>query len=385
MSQTTDKSQKTEQPTPKKLRDAARDGDVLQSKEFATAIVMTCGAAWLALAGPWLIDACRDLFTSGLRLELSDMRNFDPAQQAWRLAQAILGPLFSLFALTIIAAIAGPALLGSLGFRAKAAAFKANKMNPGKGLKRMFGTHGLVELGKAIAKACLLGSIGVWIIAGDLPLMLSMGSADLNAAIAAAGEKIFIAMLLLSAGLLAIAGIDVPIQFIRRKGRLKMSLQEIKDEMKQTDGAPEMKQARRQRQFEILNNSARVAVQEATVILTNPTHFAVALRYRPGTDAAPMVVARGCDDIAHAIRDLAKEKSVPVLDYPQLTRAIYFTSRAGNSIAEDLYIAVAAILAFVLNIEQALADGVAPPAVTVPKAKRYDPDGRPVHEPSDHS
>lgn len=375
MSQSTDKSQKTEQPTPKKLRDAARDGDVLQSKELGTAIVMVCGAVWLALAGPWFIEACFELFTSGLRLDNSDIRGFDPAAQAWRLIQSILLPLFSLFAITLIGAIAGPASLGSLGFRSKSMAFKGNKMNPLKGLKRMFGTHGLIELGKAMAKALLLGSIGLWIVAGDLHSVLSLGSVQLRPGIGIVGDRVVVAMLLLSLGLVVIALIDVPIQFIRRKNRLKMSKQDIKDEMKQTEGSPEMKQARRERQHQILSGSARTAVSEATVVLTNPTHFAVALRYRPGSDAAPVVVARGRDEIALAIRDLAGDKGVPTLEYPQLTRAIYFTSRAGQTIAEDLFVAVAAILAFAMNIEKALADGIEKPDVTVPEAKQFDSEG----------
>ncbi len=376
MSQTTDKSQKTEQPTAKKLRDAKRDGDVLQSKELGTAIVMIGGTAWLALAGPWFIDACFELFTAGLSLGASDIRHFDPASHAWRLLRAIMLPLFSLFLLTLIAAIAGPALLGSLGFRKKSMAFKGSKMNPLSGLKRMFGTHGLVELAKALAKAFLLGGIGFWILAGDLQETLALGSTGLRSGLTIIGDKIVIAIFCMSAGLAAIAAIDVPIQHIRRKNRLKMSKQEIKDELKQTEGSPEIKQARRDRQQQILTGSARKAVTEATVILTNPTHFSVALRYRPGLDAAPVVVARGRDDIALAIRNLAKDENVPTLEYPQLTRAIYFTSRAGQTISEDLFVAVAAILAFVMNIEKALAEGMPQPDVRVPDDKQFDADGR---------
>lgn len=126
----------------------------------------------------------------------------------------------------------------------------------------------------------------------------------------------------------------------------------------------------------MLAGSARKAVEEATVILTNPTHFAVALRYRPGIDAAPVVAARGRGDVALAIRALAKEQGVPTLEYPQLTRALYFTTRAGHVIAEDLYIAVATILAFVFNIERAMAEGVTPPNVEVPEARHYDEHGK---------
>ncbi|HMQ19659.1 MAG TPA: EscU/YscU/HrcU family type III secretion system export apparatus switch protein, partial [Sphingopyxis sp.] len=173
-----------------------------------------------------------------------------------------------------------------------------------------------------------------------------------------------------------IALIDVPTQWYQRNRRLMMSKQEIKEEMRQSDGAPEMKQARRQRAYEILSGSARKAVTEATVILTNPTHFSVALRYRPGIDAAPVVVARGRGEVALAIRELARDADVPMLEYPQLCRAIYFTSRAGRTIPEELFVAVATVLAFVFRLERAVAEGLSQPAVEVPVSHRFDPDGR---------
>ncbi len=378
MSETSDKSQKTEQPTPKRLRDAARDGDILQSKELGTAVVMMGGAAWLALAGPWFITSCFEMITAGLQFEAGDLKHFDPAGKAWELIQAIMIPMISLFAVTVLAAITGPAMLGSLGWRGKAMMFKGSKLNPISGLKRMFGTHGLVELGKAIAKAILLGAIGYWLLTRDLDGFFALGQSDVRPALAIAGGDITFALLCLSVGLFLIAGIDVPIQIIRRTAKLRMTKQEVKDELRQTDGAPEMKQARRERQHEMLTGSARKAVTEATVILTNPTHFAVALRYRQGIDAAPVVVARGRGDVALAIRSLAANEDVPTLEYPQLARAIYFTSRAGQAIAEDLYLCVAAILAFAMNLEQALAEGMKKPDIAIPETKKFDEDGKKV-------
>jgi flagellar biosynthesis protein FlhB len=184
------------------------------------------------------------------------------------------------------------------------------------------------------------------------------------------------ALKLLGFGLAILAGIDVPIQFIRRNARLKMSKQQIKEELRQSEGAPELKAHLRQRQHEVHMGSARKALSEATVVLVNPTHFSIALRYRPGVDPAPVVVARGRGETALAIRKLASEKAVPILEYPQLTRAIYFTSRAGQTISEDLYLAVATILTFVFNIERAIADGTPQPVVDVPEVKRFDADGR---------
>ena len=155
-----------------------------------------------------------------------------------------------------------------------------------------------------------------------------------------------------------------------------MSKQEVKQEMRESDGAPELKQAQRQRQHEILSGSARKAVSEATVVLTNPTHFSVALRYRPGQDAAPVVVARGRGDVALSIRELARSAHVPIHEYPALTRAIYFTARAGRTIPEELFVAVATVLAFVFQLERAAAEGLVPPVVDVPVSHRFDPEGR---------
>jgi flagellar biosynthetic protein FlhB len=249
-------------------------------------------------------------------------------------------------------------------------------MNPMSGLKRMFGMQGATELGKALAKVILLGGIGYWLVARSLPAIMSMAGADLIAAVGLAGQAIGHAMLALAGGLVVIALIDVPVQWFQRNKRLMMSKQEVKDEMRQSDGAPELKQAQRQRAHEILSGSARKAVSEATVVLTNPTHFSVALRYRPGTDAAPVVVARGRGDVALSIRELARAAEVPLLEYPQLTRAIYFTARAGRVIPDELFVAVATVLAFVFQLDRAAAGSLAQPTVDVPPSHRFDPEGR---------
>ena len=182
--------------------------------------------------------------------------------------------------------------------------------------------------------------------------------------------------LIMAGGLFLIAGIDVPAQIMQRSKRLGMSKQDIKDEHKESEGSPELKGHIRRRQFEVLSGSTRQAVAEASVIITNPTHFAVALRYKPGQDAAPVVVARGCDAIAAAIRELADENGVTVLQYPDLARAIYFTSRAGQIVNEGLYMAVATILAFVFRVENRMASEMDRPFINVPDDLRFDAEGR---------
>ncbi len=376
MAEGSDKDQKTEQPTAKKLADSAREGDVLISRELATALMMLAAAGWIVAAGGWFVQSAGDLVRRGLTLTAADVADFAPAEALMRNGVEILLPLASLFALALGAAVAGPAMLGSIGWRGKALHFKGNRINPLSGLKRMFGMQGATELGKAIAKVLLLGTIGYWLVASSLPAIMTMASTDLIAAIGLAGKAVGHAMLTLAGGLVVIALIDVPVQWFQRNKRLMMSKQEIKEEMRQSDGAPELKQAQRQRAHEILSGSARKAVSEATVVLTNPTHFSVALRYRPGTDAAPVVVARGRGDVALSIRELARAANVPMLEYPQLTRAIYFTARAGRVIPEELFVAVATVLAFVFQLERAVADGIVQPAVDVPPSHRFDPEGR---------
>lgn len=375
MADATDRDQRTEAPTQKRRADAVRKGDVLQSRELGTALVMLGGATWLMFAGPWFIEGCRNLLVTGLSFDNRDVTLFDPAILASRLIGTAVVPLTLLFGVTILSSVAGPAMLGSLGFRSRAIAFKSDRLNPINGLGRIFGLNGLVELGKALAKAVVLGLLGYWLVSRDMRHIMGLGAQDIGPAAATLGHMTVRAIFWLALGLALIAGIDVPVQIMRRNGRLRMTRQEVKEEMRQTEGAPELKQAIRQKQQSLLTGSARKAVTEANVILTNPTHFAVALRYDPKRDFAPMVVARGRGETALAIRTLAAENNVPTLEYPQLARAIYFTTRSGQTIAEDLYVAVATILAFVFNIDRAMAESIAPPVVEVPRGKHFNEDG----------
>lgn len=376
MAEEADSDQKTEQPTAKRQSEAAKTGDVLQSRELGTALVVMAGAAWIALAGPWMMSSLQNMLQHALMFDVGAVENFKPGRAfADRIAD-ILIPLLSLFGLTLLAAIGAPALLGSLGFRWGAIGFKASKLNPLQGIKKIFGVQGLIELGKSMVKVLLLGAVGVWVLMHQSDELMTLGRQQIIAALGQLGYVFVFSVLVMAFALAVIAGIDVPAQIFQRGARLRMTKQEVKDEAKQTEGSPEMRAAIRRRQQETLQGSARQAVSEATVVLTNPTHFAVALRYRPGFDPAPIVVARGRGATAQAIRDLARESEVPMLSYPELTRAIYYTTRAGQMIRDDLYIAVAAVLAFVFNIETALAEGVTAPAVEVPPDARFDEEGR---------
>jgi flagellar biosynthetic protein FlhB len=369
--------EKTEAPTQKRRKDAAEKGDVLQSRELGTALVVLGGALWIAFVGPMMMNALQVMVTDGLSFDAGDLRNFDPGAVMLRLLGIVALPLAGLFAITVAAAIGAPAMLGSLGFRPAAFAFRGNKLNPLTGFKRIFGTQGLIELGKSIAKVLLLGSIGIWLLMSQSRSLIGLSASEIRPAIANVGFTFMIAVLVMAMALAGIALIDVPAQFLQRIRRLRMTREEVKEEYKQTEGSPEIKGHLRRRQREVARASVRSALAEATVVLTNPTHFAVALRYKPGQDAAPIIVARGRGATAEAIRELAGENNVPLLSYPRLTRALYYTGRAGQVIREDLYLAVATILAFVFNLETALAAGTPPPSVDVPAGARFDSRGQP--------
>ncbi|MEQ1552397.1 flagellar type III secretion system protein FlhB [Sphingorhabdus sp.] len=377
MADTPDRDQQTEAPTPKRRQDAAEEGDVLISRELASALVMLAGVGWLALAGKWLVGAASNMLRDGLSVERNHFASFDVSDRLAELLAPLLLPFAALLLASLAAAIAGPAVLGSFGWRSKAMAFKGNRLSPLAGIKRIFGMQGLIELTKALAKATLLGVVGWWLVIDELPKFLSLSSADPLSASRRLGDSLVSLLLALCFAMLLIALLDVPAQIFQRTRRLRMSREQVKEELRQSEGAPELKAQLRARQQAILSQSARKAMVEANVLLNNPSHFSVALRYRPGKDAAPVVVARGRDEVALAMRELASEREVPMLDYPVLTRALYFTTRAGQAIPEDLYQAVAIILAFVFRLDREMGQRIPPPAVEVPLKKRFDSEGKP--------
>lgn len=368
-----DSGEKTEAPSAKRKRDAAEQGDVLKSREFATALVMLAGCAWLAMMGSSLVGACKDIMAASLAFDHRDIEDFSPfrplLQSGWRLAPAI----GSLLAVTMAAAILSQAGLGHLGFNGKLLAPKATRINPASGLKRIFGAQGWIELGKSLLKVTLLGCIGWHMLEQASHTTIGLSSSDLGSAVGALGDTFMGILFAMAGGLVVIAGIDVPVQFVQLIRKLRMTKQEVRDEHKETEGSPEAKASLRQRQRDAGKRSKRAAVAEAHVVLTNPTHFAVALRYNRETDQIPVVVAKGRGEIALAIRELAAEARVPVLEYPSLARAVYYTTREGQEIRDDLYVALATVLAFVFGLNAAA--GGTPPPVQVPPSARFDENG----------
>ena len=366
---------KTEDPTPKKLTDAKRDGDVLQSRELSTALVFGVGVLWVIVAGAVIVRALEAMLRAMLQFRSENVRGFAPGTAIAEAVTSVAGSLVVLLAFTLVAALAAPTLMGSLGFRWGNASAKWSRINPLAGLGRMFGKVGLAELGKSIAKVLLVGGVCISALYAGRWALIGLAAGDPEAGSASAGLMINRTLAIGGLMLGLVALVDVPLQAAQRKRRLMMTKDEVAREHREADGSPEMKRERRSRQYALATMSARGAMKDATVVLVNPTHFAVALRYDPDRDAAPVVVARGADEAAAAIRDLAKGNDVPCLEYPALTRALYFTSKAGDRVREDLYLAVATVLAFVMNLEAALVAGRGQPDIDVPDEARFGADG----------
>lgn len=365
--------EKTEAPTPKRKQKAFDDGQVLRSREFATALVVLAGCGWLALFGPALMAACKALMVTSFSFGSGDIDDFQPMRSLSIAGWQIAPPMIAMFVITLIAAIFSQAGLGALTFNGKLMAPKASRINPASGLKRIFGPQGWIELGKSLLKVILLGTIGYYMLWHVSTQSIGLASSDIERSVGALGSMLTGTLFAMAAGLVVIAGIDLPIQIIQLLQKLRMSKQEIKDEHKESEGNPENKAAQRQRRHDLAKRNMRKAVSEAHVVLTNPTHFAVALRYDRGRDQVPVVVAKGRGVTAQAIRELASESRVTTLEYPMLARAIYYTSREGQEVRDDLYMAIATVLAFVFGINAQA--GAAPPPITVPQTARFDENG----------
>lgn len=368
--------EKTFAPTQKRREDAAKNGDVLRSRELATAVSAGAGALALWGLGSWLTEGMASTARAGFRFDRAALDGFTPGALLGDAALAALPPVLALGAIVAVTATASQLLLGQDGrWIAGNAGFKARRINPLSGIKRIFGMQGLIELGKGLAKLALLGGIA-WVWAkGRMGELLALGSLPFEAQVARSIEAFSSLIGALLIGLVVIAAIDYPLQRFQRDKRLKMSLQEVRDENKQSEGSPEMKSARRQRQRDLARGGVAKAMKEAQFVIVNPLHFAVALTYDPARAPAPLLLAKGRGETALAMREIAAEEGLPVLEYPQLARAVYFTTRPNQMVREELYIALASLVAFVLALKR----GQRPrrPVVEVPQGLRFDGDGRP--------
>ncbi|MYL97504.1 flagellar type III secretion system protein FlhB [Novosphingobium sp. FGD1] len=361
-------------PSEKRKREAAKRGDVIRPRELAIATSVAIGAAWFMLAGPWLLDLSQRTLRKGLTFDRASLDAFDPARMLMDATLAALPPI-AMLGLAVIAV----SLVAQLGFGdgrwvGGNIAPKASRINPVSGLKRVFGPSGWIEMVKGLAKVALLGVIAWSWADGRIDAFARLGRGDVMGQLAWAWDTIVLLMFWLAGGLMLIALFDLPIQIVRRMMRLRMTLQDVRDEAKESEGAPEKKAMIKDRQRKIAMGGLVPAMKDAQFVVTNPMHFAIALAYDPAKASAPIVVARGRGEKALAMRELAAENRLPVLQYPALARSVFFTTRERQMIREEHYVAVAALLAFVLALKRG--EKRSPPQVSVPVTVRFDADGR---------
>jgi flagellar biosynthetic protein FlhB len=344
--------EKSEEPTSKRLTEAREKGDVPRSRELVTTAVLLAAAAAAMMFGAQLVERMMTVIRASYDLERGAV--YDVKQMSLHLVSAFgeaLAGLAGFFILVLIAAVVGPIALGGWNFSGQAVAPKGSRLNPLSGLKRMFSMNALVELLKALGKFSVVATVAVvvlWYIRHDL---LALGNAAPAVAAANATETIIWVFLMLSASLILIAAIDVPYQLYAYSKKLKMTLQEVKDELKNTEGKPEVKGRIRQLQREIAQRQMMKEVPQADVVITNPTHYSVALKYDSSVGDAPIVVAMGADFMALKIREVANEYDIPILAAPPLARALYYSSSLNGEIDSRLYTAVAQVLAYVYQLK----------------------------------
>lgn len=361
-------------PTAKRKREAAKQGDVIRSRELATAASVGIGAVWLLLAGPWLLKLLTGALQAGFTWDRASLEDFTPGQLLMNTVLAVMPPVALLGLAVILVSLVSQLGFGEGRWIAGNLAPKASRINPASGLKRMFGPSGWIEMGKGLAKVTLLGTIAwVW-ASGRIESFTRLGRGDLFGQLSWAWSGVILLLFWLAAGLFVIAMFDLPVQIFRRMSRLKMTLQEVRDEHKEQEGAPEKKAAIKERQRKIAMGGLIPAMKEAQFVITNPTHFSVALSYDPEKIDAPVVVAKGRGDKALAMRELAAEYAVPVLEYPALARSVFYTTRERQVIREEHYGPIAAILAFVVALKRG--EKRAAPQVTVPVTLRFDAEGQ---------
>ena len=356
--------EKTEEPTPKRLKDAKEKGDIARSKELSTTILLLAASLGLIVFGPGIALSFERILQRNLSLDRRDL--YDPSMMFAHLGSAAMEMMWALlawFALMLFAAIVGPIALGGWNFSTKALAPKGSRINPLAGIKRMFSLKSLIELLKALAKFLFVGSLCVVILLLQEPDLLAMGNEAIVPAMKHGLEVLSWAFVLMTATLIIISAVDVPFQMYDYKKKLKMTLQEVKDEMKNTEGKPEVKGKIRQLQHEMAQRRMMSEVPEADVVITNPEHYSVALKYAEGGAGAPMLVAKGVDQMALKIREVAVEHEVPILTAPPLARAIYYNTALEQEIPEGLYVSVAQVLAYVYQLREYNARRAAKPEV----------------------
>ena len=374
-------AEKTEEPTGRRLEKARSEGQLARSIELPVAAMSLGAVGFFSLMGGWLFNGMSQLFVSQLEFDrkITDKAELLPGLFAQAIVDAfllILPIMLMMYFIAIVSTVLSGGMVFSMGMLAP----KFSKLNPLSGLQRIFGTKALIELGKAIVKFVVVGGILLLQVSNHMDELLNLANMDLNQAMAVAGKMIVDACFWLAMGLVLIALADVPIQQYQVHKKLMMSRQEVRDEMKDSEGRPEVKQKIKQRQREMANNKMMAKVKDADVVITNPQHFAVALAYDPNGEGAPILLAKGSDEMARRIREEAQAHAVELFPAPELARALYFTTQVDEPIPEGLYHAVAQVIAYVFSLNQSYAagEGVLKPIPVVPENMRFDSNGLPV-------
>lgn len=344
---------KSEEPTEKRLRESREKGQIARSRELNTLAVTLAGAGGLLASGGSLGNSLLDIMRGNFSLSREVIMD-ERSMGLWLLASGdvALDALLPLFVSLLIASLVGPIALGGWLFSAQAMAPKMSRMNPLAGLKRMFSVKALVELGKALGKFIVILAVALVVLATERDDLLAIAHEPLQSAILHAAQVVGWSALWMACGLILIAAVDVPFQLWDNKQKLMMTKQEVRDEYKDSEGKPEVKQRIRQLQREMAERRMMQAVPQADVVITNPTHFAVALKYDPSKGSAPVLLAKGGDFTALKIREIAQEHKVMLLESPALARAVFYSTELDQEIPAGLYLAVAQVLAYVYQIRQ---------------------------------
>lgn len=369
---------RNEEPTARRLQKAREDGEVARSTEVPAAAVLIAGTGMLYYGAGDIGNRILRGFSDGFRFDHGSTQAdwLLPAMFGNQLLDGLLA-VAPVLLITIMAALIGSGLTGGYVFSTTLAAPKLDRINPLAGFQRIFGARTFVELLKSLLKCALVGTIVWLVIDKDLAEILHLGRMDAESAIAASGRLVLKASLTFALSLAVIALADAFYQRHAFLKRLRMSKQDIKDELKDTEGRPEVRAQIRRRQREMANSRMIERIRDADVVITNPEHFAVALTYDPGQEGAPVLLAKGVDSMAARIIAEAGRTGVHVLRAAPLARALYFTTRIGDPIPEALYHAVARIIAYVfsLNSFQPGMRAGAQPAVELPPEMRFDAQG----------
>lgn len=357
-----DTQDRTERATPKRLADARKKGQVPRSRELNAAAVMLAGGTALYMMGGWLGSGMSRMMGAALSIPREEALRETYAISAlagaaWE-ALLICVPVFGV---VIVAALLAPLAIGGWAFSTQALAPQFSRLNPLSGFKRMFSITSLVELTKGLAKFGVVALVGVLVLWNKMDALLGLGSEPVRLAVGHAFAVSGQALCMMAASLVLIAAVDVPYQLWNHAKQLRMARQEVRDEHKEQEGSPELKGRIRSLQQQIARGRMMQEVPNASVVITNPTHFAVALKYDESRMRAPVVVAKGADLVAARIRELATEHGVPLFEAPPLARTLFRHVEIGAEIPTSLYMAVAQVLTYVFQLKDARRLGLKPP------------------------